>query len=240
MPRHKVAEKILTKEYLIKNYTDDRLTPNQIGKIVGCNNSVVRRLLKKFGIHIRGISESHKGHTSWNTGLTKETDIRLAKSAKNNSKAHIGIKYPNRGGNSFDYHKDDCSCCICKAARRELVGNKHPHWKGGTSSLYERIRNLLEADIWRNSVFKRDSYRCQHCYSVIKRFQAHHAPKPFATLLQEFLQLYSEYSPIEDQEKLFEFAKVYTPFWNVDNGKTLCKDCHILMHSSKNLQGKKR
>ena len=63
--------------------------------------------------------------------------------------------------------------------------------------------------------------------------RAHHALRPFAKLFQEFLQIYSEYSPIEDQEKLLEFAKVYQPFWNIENGKTLCKNCHEATHSSK-------
>jgi len=33
-------------------------------------------------------------------------------------------------------------------------------------------------------------------------------------------------NPIEDKETLVRLAISYEPFWNIDNGKTLCKICH--------------
>ena len=50
-------------------------------------------------------------------------------------------------------------------------------------------------------------------------------------------QIYSQFSPIEDKEKLVELAVSYQPFWDIANGKTLCYDCHDLIHKRNNLKG---
>jgi hypothetical protein len=55
--------------------------------------------------------------------------------------------------------------------------------------------------------------------------EAHHK-KAFYLILEEFLQQYSQFSPIEDKETLLRLAITYQPFWEVDNGETFCKKCH--------------
>jgi hypothetical protein len=59
-----------------------------------------------------------------------------------------------------------------------------------------------------------------------KNLEAHHNKKPFFIILEEFLKEYSQFSPIEDKETLARLAITYKPFWDVDNGETLCKKCH--------------
>jgi len=116
--------------------------------------------------------------------------------------------------------------------RESQLQEKSSSWKGGITPLIILIRNLLEMKQWRISVFKYDNYTCQEC--DIKNgngrsveFEAHHK-KPFSNILQEFLQEYSQFSPIEDKETLLRLATTYEPFWDTNNGKTLCKDCHNL------------
>lgn len=50
-------------------------------------------------------------------------------------------------------------------------------------------------------------------------------------LLQDFLKAYSQFSPIEDKETLIRLAITYKPFWNTNNGMSLCKECHMEIHS---------
>jgi hypothetical protein len=57
------------------------------------------------------------------------------------------------------------------------------------------------------------------------KLHVHHT-KPFVIILHEFLMQYSQFSPIEDKETLVRLAMTYKPFWNIDNGITLCKTCH--------------
>ena len=82
--------------------------------------------------------------------------------------------------------------------------NKY-HWnyKGGISAENHIIRNSLEMKIWRAKVFKRDKYTCQHCKEAGGILNAHHI-KPFASY----------------PELRFELT----------NGLTLCKNCHIAEH----------
>uniref|UniRef100_A0A6M3JP02 Putative HNH endonuclease n=1 Tax=viral metagenome TaxID=1070528 RepID=A0A6M3JP02_9ZZZZ len=105
---------------------------------------------------------------------------------------------------------------------------------GGITPLHCLIRKSLEYKQWRKQVFKRDNYTCQECYKRGVKLHSHHI-KSFSLVFKEFLQDYSQFSPIEDIETLVRLATTYKPFWEVINGKTFCKKCHyILFHSGNN------
>ena len=91
------------------------------------------------------------------------------------------------------------------------------------------LRNLIYGSIkyrkWRNKVFKRDNYTCQDCNQRGGRLHLHHK-KEFFKILDKFLGYYSNLDSIKDKEKLFKLAMKYKPFWDLDNGITLCEDCH--------------
>lgn len=78
-------------------------------------------------------------------------------------------------------------------------GEKGSGWKGGLSNKNKAIRNSLEYRLWRETVFKRDNYTCVWCGVRGGKLQADHI-RPFA--------YYPE----------LRFA--------IDNGRTLCFDCH--------------
>ena len=105
------------------------------------------------------------------------------------------------------------------------AGEKSHLWKGGISSLHEQIRKLDEYKSWRKKVWKRDGYKCVKCSSN-KKIQAHHNKISFSKLLLNFVKKYNQFSPIEDKETLVRLAITYKPFWDLNNGITLCKECH--------------
>lgn len=106
-------------------------------------------------------------------------------------------------------------------------GFKHWNWKNGITSLAMCIRHLDEYKQWRKQVFEKDNYTCQECGERGCYLETHHI-KLFSVILKEFLNQYSQFSPIEDKETLVRLAINYTPFWEVNNGKTLCKECHTI------------
>lgn len=95
--------------------------------------------------------------------------------------------------------------------RGDFNGEKNNFWKGGITPLHKKIRGSKEYKDWRTEVFKRDNYTCIECKSHGITLQAHHI-KPFA------------YYP--------ELRLV------INNGQTLCIDCHkktdTYMHKAKN------
>jgi len=125
-----------------------------------------------------------------------------------------------------DEHKEDCPCCVCRSKRGEYIGKQNPRYKGGITPLYKLIKGLDEYRNWRDSVYKRDSYTCKDCGDNRgHNLEAHHL-KPFIQILEEFLKCYYQFSPIEDKETLTRLAITYIPFWDVNNGQTLCNKCH--------------
>lgn len=121
-------------------------------------------------------------------------------------------------------------CWECYVKKCQIPEN-NPNWKDGRTPLRKLIRNLSKFDDWRIKVFERDNYTCQECFKRNKNLEVHHNKVSFSELLQEFLQEYDQFSPYEDKETLVRLAIKWKPFWDVDNGMTLCKKCHKLTFS---------
>lgn len=124
-----------------------------------------------------------------------------------------------------DKHHTEEARLKMKLNHANVKGKNCHFYIDGRTELRNLIRNLKESDIWRSKVFKRDDYRCQECFKTNCYIEPHHI-KRFSIILGEFLQLYPQFSPIEDKETLLKLAITYQPFWEVSNGKTLCMKCH--------------
>jgi len=83
-------------------------------------------------------------------------------------------------------------------------GKDNPSWVDGRSPKIHRIRNSIEARLWREAVFARDSFTCQKCRdNKGGNLNAHH------------IQNFADYPELR-------FA--------IDNGITFCKRCHEKFH----------
>ena len=124
-------------------------------------------------------------------------------------KAKIGAK------NSFycKSHTKEVRQIISKANKGRFVGEKGSNWQGGITSINYTIRNCYEYKIWRKNIFERDNYICQECNNGSNKLNADHI-KPFAVILME-----NNIQSLEDALKCKEL-------WNLDNGQTLCVECH--------------
>lgn len=85
---------------------------------------------------------------------------------------------------------------------KKRCGASNNLWKGGIATLQNVTRNTPEYKEWRNSVYERDGYSCQHC-GTNKDLHAHHV-KTFS----------------ESPELRFV----------VSNGITVCRTCHGIIH----------
>jgi len=87
----------------------------------------------------------------------------------------------------------------------KFKGIKHHNWKGGITPINDKIRKSFKYKLWRRKIFERDEYTCKWCKNKSGNGKAIilHADhiKPFA---------------------LFPELR-----FDIDNGRTLCKDCHI-------------
>lgn len=165
----------------------------------------------KIGLGNKGKKHSEKqnkehsarliGKTPWNKNkvgvYSKETIEKIKQKTKEAmrspqirakiSLSKVGKVGPHKGKHRFN-----------------MMGEKHPNWKGGSTMLSEKIRKSLEYKLWREAVFARDNWTCVWCGIKSKKgikveLQADHI-KPFA--------YYPE----------LRFA--------IDNGRTLCGPCH--------------
>lgn len=97
---------------------------------------------------------------------------------------------------------------------KERPSEKHWNWQGGKTSLVSRIRNSLEYRQWRNDVFTRDNFTCQECGDNKGRnLEAHHRIS-----MSNILRYY--------KIKTLKEALDCKMIWDMDNGLTLCANCH--------------
>lgn len=91
-------------------------------------------------------------------------------------------------------------------------GKKSSFWQGGLTKISTNIRHSFKYRQWVSDVFTKDDFTCicgkRGCY-----LNAHHI-KSFALILKE------------NNIKTLEDALNCEELWNINNGQTLCKDCH--------------
>lgn len=102
-------------------------------------------------------------------------------------------------------------------SRNLPTGENHWNWKGGKTKLAEKIRKCEKYKRWRMKVFKRDKFICQYCEKRGSKIDAHHK---FMLML---LLKYNNINSLKDAYKC-------NVLWDIDNGVTLCKECHKKSH----------
>ena len=182
---------------IISTYLSGKSCP-ETGKIFGVSGSSIHYILKKHNIPRRSVSVGNA--IKWEDEGFRENQIKKKKG-----------KPSGADGKTWKLNS------IKKSPN--IKGENNPNWKGGKTKLSQQIRTSAEYSFWRMQVFKRDFFTCQHCGAKNKKgekyiFDADHI-YPFSKILDDF--------NITSIEEAISCDK----FWDIDNGRTLCRSCHM-------------
>lgn len=123
-------------------------------------------------------------------------------------KKRLGIVPPSRKGFA-PWNKG-------KTGYRVLAwsGKNNRNWKGGITPLTKQIRFCFKYRQWRSDIFTRDDFTCVLCGKRGIWIEADHYPKMFSEIFHE--------NKIQNLQQALECEE----FWNINNGRTLCRGCH--------------
>jgi hypothetical protein len=143
------------------------------------------------------IGLAHKGKFVSKETRKKQRDSHLGHKLSEETKVKISKSHIKSGAN---------------------IGEKNGNWKGGVSTFQQRLRKIFRYRQWRSDIFQRDDYACQECgirsgNGKAVYLEAHHI-KEFSKILEEY------------QIKTIEQALDCEELWCLDNGITLCFNCH--------------
>ena len=159
----------------------------------------------------RKISEAHKksGHKPPSRkGMrhSEETKEKIRLATEGRHSWNKGRKWPQEVIEKF--RQASLGRKLSEESRKKIssakLGKNNPNWKGGISSSNQVIRRSLEYKLWREAVFKRDNYVCIWCGARSKKGKS-------AYLNVDHIKPFADYPELR-------FA--------IDNGRTLCMDCH--------------
>jgi hypothetical protein len=94
-----------------------------------------------------------------------------------------------------------------------LSGDRHPNWKGGITIPSVAARNGYDYKLWKRAVLARDGHRCIMCGGTEPRLHVHHN---------------------------IHWSECPDVRYDVDNGATLCVDCHQAFHPNRTTGDYKR
>lgn len=112
-----------------------------------------------------------------------------------------GIAPELRGGERYTFAALKVN--IDRDRAKDHSGKNHWNWKGGITPANQVQRNSKAAKAWRRAVFTRDNFTCALCGQKGGKLNAHH---------------------------IMPWAKYPELRFDLDNGITLCQDCHRDVH----------
>lgn len=174
--------------FLGKHHSEE--TKNKIRESMkGHRNALGHKLSEEVKDKIRKTRKQKKYRLSSPFKGRKHSEEAKAKMSQNNGRYWLGKIIPEE------------QRLKRSEARR---GAKSHFWKGGITAKNLIIRESVEYDLWRESVYKRDNYTCVKCglrsgNGKAVYLHAHHIKK------------FADYPELR---------------FDIDNGQTLCEDCH--------------
>jgi hypothetical protein len=168
--------------------------------------------------------------TTWNSGLTKESDVRVK---VNGIKTSEGIQSNPQELKRREelMHKNRLNGIV-----PTLHGSQHSQWIDGRSNIYPTVyadRRLYKE--WKFPILVRDGFRCKECGESNGKLHIHHDKEYMSEIIKKHLVEVTE-EMLKDFEikKMISDAVVDYHIQQKVSGVTLCGDCHQKYHPSLN------
>jgi len=123
----------------------------------------------------------------------------------------------------------------CRECHFDFI-RANPEENSNYKGIYEisaQLRSLTKD--WRAKIFVRDNYKCVECDATGREnLNAHHII-PFSVIRDQMILEYGaeiqyDFSTEEDRIKFISHCKNDSRIQDLDNGITLCKECHLAQH----------
>lgn len=161
--------------------------------------------------HRKKISASLLGdrHPMFGKVLSKKHKQKISRSLKGKMPKNIVAGW-NKGKKASSELREKLS----KAHLGKMTGKDHPAWKGGITPLVIQIRRCVRYKKWAKACKIRDNFICQKCGQRGGKLETDHYPKSFADIFKKH-----KITSLEE-------AMLCEDFWDMSNGRTLCRKCH--------------
>jgi 5-methylcytosine-specific restriction endonuclease McrA len=103
----------------------------------------------------------------------------------------------------------------------QIRGKRNPRWKGGVTDLNQQIRHCLKMKQWKKTILLRDDFTCVLCLKRGGNKQVDHHPVRFAQII------------VDERIVSVDGISETSLLWSLDNGRTLCSECHRLTFTTK-------
>jgi len=119
------------------------------------------------------------------------------------------IKICKNCNKEFKTKQSNANFCSMDCYNSYRSGKNHWNWKGGITPENRKLRNSIKFKNWRENIFERDNYTCQICKNKSEKNN----------------------KVIIHPHHIKSFSKYPDYRFDINNGITLCYDCHRWVHS---------
>jgi len=191
-------------------YQERELGYRQIADRADCGLKTIQRWMKNHGIESRN-PEDYSRQTG-----------------EDNANWKGGKPSCDECGKEISWQSEKCIDCYTS----NISGENNPNYKG-KANLNGILRTKCK-NHWRPKVFARDGYECKKCGDDSGgNLNAHHI-RPFYKIVDEYLDTNNiDATEMSAKDRITLAENIYksTEISNIDNGVTLCGDCHDSVHS---------
>jgi hypothetical protein len=161
----------------------------------------------------------HRGQAQAMSGVTDAQAAGLSLGRRKGTNNRAGYRHRSESRVKVSAsQKEWCEANpdLVAARGKKTRGETHYNWKGGASKLNTSIRCMTENRRWMESIKARD-LSCVRCDSA-EELEAHHI-----TELSDLIEILAIRA--RDDARRYGFI-----IFNLENGETLCRDCHYIEH----------